>query len=178
MMLDLPSFSIVTVVKNDLHGFRTTARSISEQHYPEFEWVVIDGDSSDGTKDEITALRSIRHTWVSEVDDGIYDAMNKGVAMTSNDYVIFLNAGDEFESSVTLGNVASSILNSSLVPDVVFGSALLVFQNDGTRLRKPRRVEDTIWHGLPAVHQSTFYRAERIKRRPYDLKIASVVTII
>lgn len=160
-------FSVVTVTRNDIDGLKRTARSISEQSNQEYQWVVVDGDSNDGTAEFLEDKQNI--LWISEKDGGIYDAMNKGVAMSSGEYVVFLNAGDVFPDADTLGTVARHIASQAADVDVVFGGANYVVRNGRRVYRGPHQIEGYIWHGLPANHQATYYRRERLLATPYDL---------
>lgn len=103
-----PKFSIVTVVRDDCAGLQHTWESIALQSFREFEWIVVDGASSDGTTDWLGGLEDGRVIWRSEPDDGIYDAMNKGTAMCTGDVVLYLNAGDALAGSSVLDLVAQS----------------------------------------------------------------------
>ena len=165
-----PFLSIVTVVYNDVDGLHATSKTISHQYFTDFEWVVVDGGSTDGTENALASYDLPFLNWVSETDDGIYDAMNKGISMSRGEYVVFMNAGDLFPSSKTLQAVHDSLNEVSCAPDVLFGGADLVFPNHRRVYRAPRRFEDRIWHGLPAVHQATYYRRERIVETQYDLQ--------
>jgi glycosyltransferase involved in cell wall biosynthesis len=103
-----PKFSIVTVVRDDCTGLTHTWDSIALQSFREFEWIVVDGASTDGTTAWLSELKDERVTWRSEPDDGIYDAMNKGTAMCTGDVVLYLNAGDALAASSVLADVAES----------------------------------------------------------------------
>jgi putative colanic acid biosynthesis glycosyltransferase len=89
------TLSIITVVRNDVSGLRATIQSVHAQSYPGIEFIVVDGASTDGTSDLVRSARGI-DKWVSEPDDGLYDAMNKGKSMASGDFAMFVNAGDTF----------------------------------------------------------------------------------
>ena len=91
MTTDAPLFSIITVTKDNLRGFLETRQSVKGQSCRDYEWIVVDGNSSDGTKTHLPP-----HS-VSEADKGIYDAMNKGIDRATGRYLIFLNAVDLFE---------------------------------------------------------------------------------
>src|SRR3954454_18317001 len=94
--------SVITVVLNDAAGFERTARSVIAQRGVRLEWVVVDGGSTDGT---ITIIKSVEGRitrWISEPDRGVYDAMNKGIAAASGDYLLFMNAGDCFADETSL----------------------------------------------------------------------------
>ncbi|TXJ24998.1 MAG: glycosyltransferase [Chitinophagaceae bacterium] len=95
--------SIITVCYNNLEGIKKTYRSLENQ-LTDIEWVVIDGDSKDGTKEYINDILFAKATcivFVSEPDKGIFDAMNKGIAIASGEFVIFLNSGDTLDYSLT-----------------------------------------------------------------------------
>ncbi|MBS9375450.1 glycosyltransferase family 2 protein [Rhodococcus sp. B50] len=105
----LPCISIVTVVRNNLQGLITTAESIQRQKYNKIEHVIVDGASTDGTLDWLAAYKpNYRVSFISEPDNGIYDAMNKGINLASGDVVQFLNGGDELASDSVLNIVAQS----------------------------------------------------------------------
>lgn len=163
-------FSIVTVVLNDLEGLKHTQQSLFGQSYVNFEWIVRDGGSDQETT---TYLLSLEHAvnWISEADRGIYDAMNRGVSVCTGDYVVFMNAGDTFFNSETLAKVAAHLSSNNQVPDVLFGGAMLSFSGAGRMVyRPPKQVENSLWHGLPANHQATYYRRRLLNQVPYDLK--------
>ena len=90
----MPLLSVVTVVLNDLPGVTRTARSLASQQWRDFEWIVIDGGSTDGTHDFLAEAEPRPAFMASESDRGTYDAMNKGLARASGDLVVYLNSGD------------------------------------------------------------------------------------
>jgi len=163
-------FSVVTVVLNDLNGLKRTRESTVGQTYSNVEWIVIDGLSNDGAQLFLERLGE-EVKWKSNSDKGIYDAMNRGVSMSSGDYVVFMNAGDTFYDSETLSKVAKAFSVSETEADVLFGGAMLSFPESGRLVyRAPRKVERSLWHGLPANHQATFYRKALLDKTPYDLQ--------
>ncbi len=97
--------SVITVVFNDVRGFEKTALSVIEQrtHFDSIEYIVVDGGSTDGTRELIEKYSGHINVWVSEPDEGIYDAMNKGIGLSSGDARIFMNAGDYFVGNVLGG---------------------------------------------------------------------------
>lgn len=97
---EISKLSIITVTFNCLEAFRATAECIKNQNDPRIEWIVVDGNSTDGTKEAI-AQNPLISKWVSEKDAGIYDAMNKGLKMATGEAVLFLNAGDVFVGQIT-----------------------------------------------------------------------------
>ena len=180
-----PSVSVVTIVLNDRKGFMRTAESVCNLQNADLEWIVIDGGSQDGTLEEISSFRKHISYTVSEKDNGIYDAMNKGLRVATRDYVVFMNAGDEFASPDALELVANSITANGGVAevDMVLCGAILVFPN-ATQFYKPPRPPQYVAHSLPANHQSTFVRTTYHQRYefPTEYRIcgdfAAVATMI
>ena len=94
--MDFPKISVITVVYNDKEGLEKTIQSVLSQTYGNVEYIVVDGRSTDGTVDVIKKYEQEIDIWVSEPDEGIYDAMNKGIKMASGEWLNFMNAGDVF----------------------------------------------------------------------------------
>lgn len=107
----MPKFSIITVCYNAKDTIESTIKSVVEQEYKDYEYIIIDGGSTDGTLNIIQDFcnRHICIRYVSEPDKGLYDAMNKGIAMASGDYIEFLNSGDVFFAKDVLQKVSDSI---------------------------------------------------------------------
>src|SRR5690606_3965772 len=91
-----PLISIITVNLNNLEGLKRTMASVFNQTYQNFEYLIIDGGSSDGSKEYIEANADKISYWVSEPDKGIYNGMNKGIKKARGEYLLFLNSGDHF----------------------------------------------------------------------------------
>lgn len=165
----LPSISVVTIVLNDREGLIRTGTSLQTQSYSP-EWIVVDGGSSDYTLDVLRNYGK-EARWTSERDNGIYDAMNKGVTMCNGDYVVFLNSGDCFSDSEVLSDIRSFLSSPKGLPiDVLCCGANLVLTKGEKVYRPPKTVEKYIWHGLPANHQATYYRRVILDTPPYDLR--------
>ena len=92
----LPTVTVITVCYNAKEALKTTMRSVFAQRYDALEYVIVDGASTDGSVELIKQSANKVDHWVSEPDNGIYDAMNKGARQASGEWVMFLNAGDEF----------------------------------------------------------------------------------
>lgn len=158
--------SIITVVYNDVKGFRYTAESICRQSAmqgTDWEWIVIDGGSTDGTVDEIKRQESYTSFWVSEKDAGIYDAMNKGIAHAQGLYLLFMNAGDSLcDSDVIARVVAHEAFAKS---DYLIGHTY--HTKNGKHVGKPDIFPDAITGKLLYMrsmpHQATFMRTERVR---------------
>lgn len=98
--------SVITVNYNNKKGLEATINSVISQKYLDFEFIIVDGNSNDGSKDIIYKKRNYITKWISEPDSGIYNAMNKGVKMSTGDYLIFMNSGDEFYDTQVLDKIA------------------------------------------------------------------------
>lgn len=101
-----PKLSVITVVYNNVHDIERTLLSVLNQTYPNIEYLVIDGLSNDGTLDIINQYKVTK--LISEKDQGIYDAMNKGLAIATGDYVLFMNSGDEIYAADTVAKYSLS----------------------------------------------------------------------
>ncbi|MBI1301624.1 MAG: glycosyltransferase [Alphaproteobacteria bacterium] len=175
-----PLFSIITITLNHRDGFVRTQESVDAQTFKDYEWVVIDGGSTDGTVDLLRGLRSARRTdpfpfyFISEPDDGIYDAMNKGIKQARGRYLIFMNAGDVFASGDVLEKIAPK---TEKKPDFIAGASLEPEKGQSKPTYKaPKRYKDMIW-GMITHHQAMFYNRLLIRDRKlhYSLryKVAS-----
>jgi len=136
-----PLVSIVTVVYNGEEFLERTIQNILAQVYTNKEYIIIDGGSTDGTIDIIRRYENHIEHWNSEADDGIYDAMNKGMRAATGDYVVFLNAGDSFATGETLAQVAEEIVNNNW-PDIVYGNAN-VFSENGVFIKELKSLRFT-----------------------------------
>ncbi len=128
-MSESPVVSIITVVYNRVHDIEYTLRSITGQTYPNIEYIVIDGGSSDGTSEILKKYKLYIQHFVSEKDNGIYDAMNKGLLLATGDYVLFINGGDALHDKHTIENIVIQKINKIPCPDIVFGECLLIDRN-------------------------------------------------
>jgi len=146
-----PFFSIITVTRNNLEGLTRTKNSLDTQLCRDFEWIVIDGASQDGTE---AFLQNTSANWVSEPDQGIYDAMNKGIARAAGEYLLFLNAGDCLPFPTTLSTLRPEI---PPMADFIYGDALESFP-DGPRHFKKARSPRRWAYGMITHHQAMLYR--------------------
>lgn len=150
--------SIITVNLNNKDGLQKTIDSVISQTYKDFEWIIIDGGSTDGSKELIENYSDYVSYWVSEPDKGIYNAMNKGIKQAHGEFLQFLNSGDIYIDNKTLEKVESHLDNE----DIVFGYAVTI-----DKKYKKRRVN--IRHELISCydltrdtinHQCAFIRKE------------------
>lgn len=119
----MPLISIVTITYNAERELPATMDSVRGQSFSDYEHLIVDGASSDGTLKVASASRTGRTRIISEPDKGLYDAMNKGLRLAKGEYVLFLNAGDTFASADVLEAYASGI---SLDADIVYGDTDIV----------------------------------------------------
>ncbi len=175
---DAPLFSIISVTYNALTGLRRTAQSVATQSCRDFEWIVIDGGSGDGSARYLESFsfedqdsfenRAVSpalpgYSWISEPDAGIYDAMNKGLARARGRYTIFMNAGDCLASPQTLSLVSDALAleKKDRAVDFIYGDS---FESDGEApaIRKIARPSAALAYGMFTHHQSMIYRTERL----------------
>lgn len=162
--------SVITVAFRNLDGVVKTWRSLrnlARDPSLSFEWIVVDGGSNDGTAEFLEKLNGEYNLrYVSEKDRGIYDAMNKGIAMAQGRYAIFLNSGDIFHDDVAqFVRQLSSVQGNAMI----LGDALLDF-GDGNKVRRAAKPGWYIYHSLPASHQAIFFPVSGLKTYPYDLQ--------
>lgn len=162
-------FSVITVNFNNSGDLSRTIDSVKGQTFNDFEYVIIDGGSTDDSLDVIRKNQDSIDYWVSERDKGIYDGMNKGIAAAKGDYCIFLNSGDTFFSESTLQEVAPL-----LSADIVCGNAKLTNGQDYL-WTAPDSVDEVFWRQRNSVcHQSLFIRTVLLKEHPYDSSLKIV----
>lgn len=114
IMVNPPRVSVVTVCLNHKDGLRTTLASVASQSWDHMEHIVIDGDSTDGSIDVLNLhVTDQSFLFVSEHDNGIYDAMNKGWQMANGELVVFMNAGDTFAAATVVEGMAQSHVNET-----------------------------------------------------------------
>ena len=157
--------SIVTITYNNLRGFQQTAQSVVSQSEQSFEWIVIDGGSTDGTSDYIKSLSRHPDYWVSEPDGGIYDALNKGISHATGQYVCCMNAGDIFYDS----DVLSEVLKHDLWGDIVYGNWTLLEKGKRINVQAPTEMPLYYFffeHNL--CHQAMFVKTTLMQNSPFD----------
>jgi glycosyltransferase involved in cell wall biosynthesis len=126
----VPTISIVTVVRNGMPFVANTIDSVLAQTYRPLEYIVVDGGSSDGTVDIIKSRQSRITRWLSEKDEGIADAFNKGLALTSGDYILFLNADDALAHPEVVNTVVREIVRNGF-PTFVYGDCDVLERKSG-----------------------------------------------
>jgi len=148
-----PKFSIITVCLNEAETIVRTCESVCAQTCTDYEWIVIDGGSTDGTHRILRRYKSQIARFVSEPDDGIYDAMNKGARLATGKYLVFLNAGDLFFNRQVLEAVAAAP-----DADLVFGDVVVCGKNgEQHRVSFPDRLPVYFLLKNMLPHQAAFF---------------------
>ena len=160
--------SIITVNLNNRDGLQKTIDSVVSQTFKDFEWIVIDGGSTDGSKELIEQYSEHFAYWVSEPDKGIYNAMNKGIKVAKGEYLQFLNSGDWLWENDTLNKVFSSTPNE----DILYGNWV---QKDGILFSAPHKLDAIYFFRSTLSHQAVFIKRSLFSHEMYDetLKVAS-----
>lgn len=205
--MNLCFFSIVTIVYNDVTHIKETMESVINQSYKNTEYILVDGWSNDGTKEAImeylfscatitlenqeknrfyleathNAYPTLTFKFLSERDRGIYDAMNKGIALASKEWINFMNCGDYFYHSNVLYNIAESNIEGY---DVIYGNTEIFYTDQNLAIIKiaPSIIQDSLKKfGANLIHQSIFFKTHIHKHLLYntqDYKIASDYDLI
>lgn len=165
--------SIITITYNAERWLERTMRSVLAQSCKNYEYIIVDGGSKDGTIDIVKRLEPLfegRLSWKSEPDNGLYDAMNKGIARAKGDFLWFVNAGDEIYAPDTLTHVVMAATDDT---DIVYGKACIV-NAEGVKVSEHHKVTPPdlqrkhFLNGLVVCHQAILVR--RMMAKPYDLR--------
>lgn len=163
-LLDTPKITVITVVFNGRQLIEATILSVVGQSYPNLEYIVIDGGSTDGTCDVIKKYEAHIDYWCSEKDRGIYDAMNKGLAKATGRWVNFMNAGDTFYESNTLKEL---FLSQKRTATVIYGSVEIAYP-DWMRTEEGGS-PDRLWQGMQFSHQACFVDTSYHQAHPFNI---------
>lgn len=155
--------SVITINLNNLNGLKRTVESVVAQTCRDFEYIVIDGASTDGSKEYIETVDRIDY-WVSEPDKGIYNAMNKAIAKAKGEYCIFMNSGDCFYNEKVLEKMTLVLKGK----DFYTGHPVLVYEDREEVVKLPKRISLGFMLFGSIYHQCTFTRTAILKERPYN----------
>ena len=160
--------SVITINYNNCDGLRKTIESVVNQTCYDFEYIIIDGGSTDGSVDVIKEYADKIGYWVSEADNGCYHAMNKGIKVATGEYVIFMNSGDYFYSN----EIIADFVASNPTEDVLCGD---MFLSLGCVNVVPEKLTFRYFFEGNLPHQACFIKTAVQKQYPYneDLKIVS-----
>jgi glycosyltransferase involved in cell wall biosynthesis len=161
-----PKLSVITVVYNNVRDIERTLLSVINQTYSNIEYIVIDGASTDGTIQVIEKYRTHIHQLISEKDQGIYDAMNKGLALATGDYVLFMNSGDEIYAPDTVARVFAAGPDA----DIYYGETEMINEaGESLGRRRHKAPEQFTWrsfkYGMSISHQAIYIK--RSLAEPY-----------
>ena len=161
-------FSIITINYNNCEGLWRTIESVVNQTCRDFEYIIIDGGSTDGSVDVIKRYADNIDYWVSEPDGGIYNAMNKGVAVAKGEYCLFMNSGDCLYNDSVIERVYEIADFNS---DIIAGDVA----RNGAICDSPNEITGVFMVKSALCHQAAFIKTETLRRLPYDesLKIVS-----
>lgn len=172
--------SIITINYNDAEGLRKTLASVASQTYTDIEHIIIDGGSTDGSVEVIREYEqslvsspspfASRLKWISEPDKGIYDAMNKGVAKSSGEYLLFLNGGDALASPTAIEDVCPHLNDANFV----IGRSYFSCEGkrcDASPLLSERDMSMYYMYLHGINHQSAFIRRNLLIDTPYDTRV-------
>ena len=162
-----PKISIITVCFNAKDCIEETILSVINQSYPNIEYIIIDGGSSDGTVDIINKYNTKITYWISEPDKGIYDAMNKGINIASGKWINFMNAGDTFCETTTVESCINFLRKKECI-DVLYGNTILNYKNE-KYLSYPHNLS-LINRITIFCHQSCFIKNSILKKNLFDIK--------
>jgi glycosyltransferase involved in cell wall biosynthesis len=169
--------SIITINLNNKEGLIKTIQSVVSQTRKDFEFIVIDGGSIDGSKEIIEKSSEEINYWISEPDRGIYNAMNKGILKSSGDYLLFLNSGDYLYDNETLSYFFNEIQENRY--DVIYGNSNYLYDNSNevVKYKSENEITFNLFSKLGAInHQASITRRSCIEKVGYfdeNLKIVS-----
>lgn len=153
-MPNKPLISIITINYNDKVGLERTLKSVTNQTYQDFEYIVIDGGSTDGSKELIEQYNDKINFWISEPDKGVYNAMNKGILKANGEYLLFLNSGDEFYNL----NVLKENLKFIHTHDLIYFNINVVGEQDNYIKKYPSKISFSYLYNDTLPHPATFIK--------------------
>ena len=163
-----PIITVITVARNCQDTIEDTIVNVINQKYKNIEYIIIDGDSSDNTLEIIKKYdRSIDY-WMSEQDNGIYDAMNKGIDLATGDWINFMNAGDSFYNYNLFNTIFDRIEYNKF--DVIYGDFIAKDVINQSEVRVRAKPIKKIFSGMVFSHQSVIIKSKIVKLYPFDLK--------
>lgn len=162
----LPLITVVTVVFNGVKDVEMTMKSVLDQTYRNIEYIVIDGGSTDGTVDVIRKYQDRISLWISEPDNGLYDAMNKAVRLSKGEWINFMNVGDTFYSPTTVEEIFN---DKKYDADMIYGDHEVIYDFGLSRMKKAGDWSN-LWKGMIFSHQSLFARSSVLRKYMFNDK--------
>jgi len=168
-----PLISIITVVYNGEKHLQQTINSVYNQSYKNIEYIVVDGCSTDGTLDIIKKNESKITKWISESDDGLYDAMNKGISMASGDIIGIVNSDDWYELDAVETIVKTCLKNAD--KNFFHGDKMCIPEHGEPFVRKAKNNSFLIkYHGMVLNHPTMFVHKSVYNMVKYNTKLSSL----
>ncbi|HOV84329.1 MAG TPA: glycosyltransferase family 2 protein [Paludibacteraceae bacterium] len=157
-------FTLITINYNHADGLRKTIESVINQTYQDFQYIIIDGGSTDGSVEVIKEYADHIHYWISEPDNGIYHAMNKGISHSTADFLLFINSGDKLFDSTVLEKTVSSLNPNT---EIASGKIQLIANEKKTILSPPSVLSlyQSLYNSL--THPNTFIRRSLFEKYGY-----------
>ena len=169
----MAKISIITINYNDKNGLDKTIKSVLGQTFTNYEFIIIDGGSNDGSSELVIENKANVDYWVSEKDSGVFNAMNKGIRAATGEFLIFMNSGDVFNAATTLEEVMPDLTNQS---DIYYGDNFKESPTSKRLKTYPEKLTFSFFYSSAINHQSTFIRKSLFDEHFYyneDYKIAS-----
>lgn len=164
-----PKISIITVVRNGKSHIEETINSVLNQSYQNVEYIIIDGNSTDGTIEIIEKYSNRLAYWISERDTGIYDAMNKGVKASSGDWLLFINADDSIVHDRVIEEVVPFLNRANTL--IAYGQIRFIFSEENDKLygEEWNLVKNKFRHIANCIpHQATFHHKSLFENELFD----------
>ena len=185
--------SIITIVFNDVYNISSTLDSVIEQSYKNIEYIIIDGNSTDGTNELIQKKikensiplnqsnpsstlyleyereekgKKIHFKYLSQKDNGIYDAMNKGLKLCSGEWCNFMNSGDRFYNKTCIEELFKAYKNSNSKAQIIYGDSQILLDSNHSKILKSRTKKHKYKHHF--IHQGAFIDSNLMKEYKYD----------
>lgn len=159
-----PLLSIITVNLNNRDGLQKTIDSVISQTFTDYEWIVIDGGSTDGSKELIEQYADRFAYWCSEPDKGIYNAMNKGIAHAKGEWLLFINSGDWLSEREVLNTVFSQQLSG----DIIYGNYYHCYGQKQVPVEYNSELSFLTIYYTAIPHPSSFIKRTILEQRPYN----------
>ena len=158
-------YTIIIVSLNTKKQFLKTINSVQKQKYKNYEIIIVDGLSKDGTIEEIKKIKKKNIRFIIEKDKGIYDAMNKGIKSSKGKWLIFMNSGDNFKNTNVLKKLSKKNFSHQ---NIIFGDTIINY--NFIKLYKEGKYFNNSTVMMPFCHQSTLVRAKLLKKNLFNLK--------
>lgn len=156
-----PAFSIISINLNNKKGLKSTINSVVSQIFQNYEYIVIDGGSEDGSLEVIRQFENKIDFWISEKDTGIYNAMNKGITKANGNFLLFLNSGDSLHNENVLNDAFKMITSDD---QICTGDMLLNFESKQEKVINPEHISLNDLYYKTISHQATFINAKLFKK--------------